>query len=285
MLTVASGVCGLVAGPTHAGVVTGPTATDTFPSIFEVSLFLQPAYTSLGSEVQVNASGGDFPGTKAHVVRELNAFNGFFGTDTVDLDFQSMHLAGSVLGPFGLRPFQFKVGQGNGFRPGLGYSPGQVAETPSTPPDGKLNEFPARTVMDLFIDVWVDLNVDDIVDNGEVLRNFNQSLRMGLDNQTGKPPYGDVFRSIGWVSIGDPLLGEFGATVNTSRIDFYVVNPDGTNSGLVAAQLDPLQAYPSGIGHTHTVLPEPGSMAIFGGLALIAGRRQCKRWRSRLAKS
>lgn len=281
MLTAGCGVGGLVADSTHAGVVTGPTVTDKLPGTFAVSLFMQPAYTSLVSEVQVNVSGADFPGSPAQVVREINAFNGFFSTDTVDIEFQSMHFAGFVTNPapFTGTPIQIKAGQGNGFRAGLGNSLGQIAEKPPTPTDGKLDVFPAKTVFDLFIDVWVDLNYDDIVDNGEVLRNFDQSLRLGLENTTRKPPYYNTFQSIGWVSKSDPLLGEFGAAVSTSRIDFFVVNPDGSNSGLLAAQLDPLAS------HTHTVLPEPSSLAIFGGLTLVAVRRQWKRVRSRLAKS
>ena len=160
---------------------------------------------------------------------------------------------------------QFKVGQGTGFRPGLGRSPGQVAEN-AGPLNGQLDVFPANSVFDLFIDVWVDVNTDGLVDNGEVLRNFDQSLRMANPTLSGFPPGQlnlDVYTSVGWVDVNDLLLGEFGANVNTSRINFYVVNPDGTNSNFLAAQLDPLAS------HAHTVTPEPTSMVLFGGLMVM----------------
>jgi hypothetical protein len=181
-----------------------------------------------------------------------------------------MHLAGSVVTPgafFGT-PVQFKVGQGTGFRPGLGRSPGQVAEN-ALPMNGQLDVFPANSVFDLFLDVWVDVNTDGLVDNGEVLRNFDQSLRMANPTLSGFPPGQlnlDVYTSVGWVDVNDLLLGEFGANVNISRIDFYVVNPDGTNSNILAAQIDPIDA---DCPHTHTITPEPTSIVLFGGLMIM----------------
>jgi hypothetical protein len=275
-------------GESRAGVISGPTEVDKFSSSFDEYLFLMPAYTGLLDEVKVRTQGGDFPGSLSTVIRELNAVNGFYGTDTIDTEFQSMHLKGSVtqssvplfVGPPPV-PVHFKVGQGNGFRPGLTRSPGQVAEIPNPPPppfapfpppNGALDEFPAHSVFDLFIDVWVDINFDDFVDNGEVLRNYDQSLRMQNDFLTGFPPGGtgvDIYTTAGWVDIADPLLGEFGADVFTSRINFYVVNPDGTNSGLLAAQLDPT------LLNQH-IVPEPTSMAVFGGLMLLPFRRRLR---------
>jgi hypothetical protein len=129
-----------------------------------------------------------------------------------------------------------------------------------------LDVFPANSVFDLCLDVWVDINTDGVVDNGEVLRNFDQALRMANPTLSGfPPPSGDVYESLGWVAKNDVLLGEFGATatVNTSRINFYVVNPDGSNSNCIAAQLDPLAS------DTHTVTPEPTSMVLFGGLMIM----------------
>jgi hypothetical protein len=178
-----------------------------------------------------------------------------------------MHLAGGVVTPafFGT-PVQFKVGQGTGFRPGLGRSPGQVAEN-AGPLNGQVDVFPANSVFDLFLDVWVDINVDDLVQDGEVLRNYDQSLRMANPTLSGfPPPPGDVYKSLGWVDVNDLLLGEFGATVNTSRINFYVVNPDGTNSNILAAQIDPIDA---DCPHTHTITPEPTSIVLFGGLMIM----------------
>ena len=219
------------------------------------------------NEVLVRVKGSDFPGTSTTVRREVNATPGFFGTDTVNTEFQSMHLAGGVVTPgafFGT-PVQFKVGQGTGFRPGLGRSPGQVAEN-AGPLNGQLDVFPAKSVFDLFLDVWVDVDTDGLVDNGEVLRNFDQSLRMANPTLSGFPPGQfalDVYTSVGWVAVNDLLLGEFGATVNQSRINFYIVNPDGTNSTFIAAQLDPL------LLNQHIVTPEPTSMALFGGLMIV----------------
>jgi hypothetical protein len=264
-------ICGwmmsFVGSKSDAAVMTPPFATDTFPSAFEVCLYLQPAYTGMGSEVEVRARGSDFPGTLSTVLREINAFNGAFGTDTVNTEFQSMHQAGSVVTPGAFQgiPVQFKVGQGTGFRPGLGRSPGQVGENPLTPLNGQLDVFPAKSVFDLFIDVWVDVNTDGLVEDGEVLRNFNQALRMENPTLSGFPPkFGDVYVSTGWVGINDPLLGELGAMVNTSRIDLYLVNLDGTNSNFIAAQLDPLNC-----PDVHTITPEPTSMALFGGLMIV----------------
>ena len=262
-------VCGLmmsfVGSKSDAAVMTPPFATDTFLSDFDVCLHLHPSYIMQPNEVLIRVKGSDFPGTSTTVRRELNATPGFFGTDTVNTEFQSMHLAGGVVTPgafFGT-PVQFKVGQGTGFRPGLGRSPGQVAEN-AGPLNGQLDVFPANSLFDLFLDVWVDVNTDGLVDNGEVLRNYDQSLRMANPTLSGfPPPPGDVYKSLGWVDVNDLLLGEFGANVNTSRINFYVVNPDGTNSNFLAAQLDPLAS------HAHTVTPEPTSMVLFGGLMVM----------------
>jgi hypothetical protein len=219
------------------------------------------------NEVLIRVKGSDFPGTSTTVRREVNATPGFFGTDTVDTEFQSMHLAGGVVTPafFGT-PVQFKVGQGTGFRSGLGRSPGQVAEN-AGPLNGQVDVFPANSQFDLFLDVWVDVNTDGLVDNGEVLRNYDQSLRMANPTLNGfPPPVGDFYELIGWVGPSDPQLGEFGAFVNTSRINFYVVNPDGTNSNILAAQIDPIDA---DCPHTHTITPEPTSIVLFGGLMIM----------------
>ena len=276
---VCGGMLSLPCSKSDAAVMTPPFATDTFSSDFGVSLYLQPGYSGLPQEVLVSAAGSDFPGTSTTVRREINAFGGFFGTDTVNTEFQSMHLAGGVVTPgafFGT-PVQFKVGQGTGFRPGLGRSPGQVAEN-AGPLNGQLDVFPANSFFDLFLDVWVDINVDDLVQDGEVLRNYDQSLRMANPTLSGfPPPPGDVYKSLGWVDVNDLLLGEFGATVNTSRINFYVVNPDGTNSNILAAQLDPLAS------HAHTVTPEPTSMVLFGGLMVMPILRRFRKGKRTLS--
>jgi hypothetical protein len=190
-----------------------------------------------------------------------------------------MHLAGGVVTPgafFGT-PVQFKVGQGTGFRPGLGRSPGQVAEN-AGPLNGQLDVLPAKSVFDLFLDIWVDVDSDGLVEDGEVLRNYDQSLRMANPTLSGfPPPPGDVYKSLGWVDVNDLLLGEFGATVNTSRINFYVVNPDGTNSNFLAAQLDPLAS------DTHLVTPEPTSMVLFGGLMVMPILRRFRKGKRTLS--
>lgn len=283
MLAVASGVMNSLVAESQAGVITPPTAVDSFYSSFSMGMRLMPAYTSLPFEVCVGASGNDFQDTHAHVLRELNAFNGFFGTDTVNTSFQSMHLAGFVdcgFAPLLGTPIQFKVGANNGFLPGLGESKGQVAEVPSTPTNGQLDVFPARSVFDLFIDVWVDINTDNIVDNGEVLRNFDYAARMVNDTLTGFPPRWEPFPPDQYVLAGkvwkdDPLLGEFGATVLPMPIDFYVVNPDGTNSGLLAARLGDC---PDCGTDTHTITPEPSSLAAFAGLFGVFFRRRALAW-------
>jgi hypothetical protein len=280
MLAVASGVLSSLVAESRAGVITPPTAEDTFYSSFNIGMRLMPAYTSLPLEVCVGASGNDFVGTKAHVLRELNAFNGFYGTDTVNTSFKSMHLAGFVdcgFAPFLGKPVQFKVGANNGFLPGLGESKGQVAEVPSTPTNGQLDVFPAKSVFDLFIDVWVDINTDNIVDNGEVLRNFDYAARLVNNTLTGFPPteFVDSYTVTGKVWKDDPLLGEFGATVLPLPIDFYVVNPDGTNSGLLAARIGDC---PDCGTDVHTITPEPSSLAAFAGLFGVFFRRRALAW-------
>ena len=265
---VCGGMLSLPCSKSEAAVMTPPFANDTFLSSFDVCLYLVPSYIMQPNEVLVRVKGSDFPGTSTTVRREVNATPGFFGTDTVNTEFQSMRLAGGVVtpGPFFGTPVQFKVGQGTGFRPGLGRSPGQVAEN-AGPLNGQLDVFPANSQFDLFLDVWVDINVDDLVQDGEVLRNYDQSLRMANPTLNGfPPPVGDFYELIGWVDPSDPKLGEFGATVNTSRINFYVVNPDGTNSNILAAQIDPIDA---DCPHTHTITPEPTSIVLFGGLMIM----------------
>jgi hypothetical protein len=228
-----------------AAVMTPPFATDTFPSSFNVSLYLQPGCFGLPQEVLVHATGSDFPGTLSTVLREINAFTGYCGTDTVNTMFVSMHLAGGVVTPgafFGT-PVHFKVGQNNGFRPGLGLSPGQVAENIGTPTNGLIDVFPTKSLFDLFLDIWVDVDSDGLVEDGEVLRNYDQSLRMENPTLRGfPPPPGDYYTSTGSIDYNNSLLGEFSSPSNlsTGRINFYVVNSDGTNSKFLAAQLDPL---------------------------------------------
>ena len=276
---VCGGMMSFVDSKSDAAVMTAPFATDTFPSRFGVSLYLQPGYFGLPQEVLVSAAGSDFPGTSTTVRREVNATPGFFGTDTVNTEFVSMHQKGGVVtpGPFFGTPVQFKVGQGTGFRPGLGRSPGQVAEY-TGPLNGDLDVFPANSVFDLFLDIWVDVDSDGLVEDGEVLRNYDQSLRMANPTIRGfPPPPGDVYKTLGWVDKDDLLLGEFKLNVNTSRINFYVVNPDGTNSNFLAAQLDPLAS------HAHTVTPEPTSMVLFGGLMVMPILRRFRKGKRTLS--
>ena len=267
-------VCGwmmsFVGSKSEAAVLIGPTAVDEFPSSFTEFLYLQPVFTGQGGEVLVEIFGSDFLNTKSRVRRELDATSGFFGTDTIDTLYESMHLVGGVEPPSAYSgiPVQVKVGQNNGFRPGLGLSPGQVAEY-ALPRNGKLDVFPANSVFDMFLDIWVDKDTDGLVDDGEVLRNYDRSLRMENSTFSGIPPSSipgvyDMYSVAGWVGLSDPLLGQFGAMPDTtSRINFYIVDSDGSNSGTVGAQLG--FEFPS----THTVTPEPTSMALFGGLMIV----------------
>ena len=267
-------VCGwmmsFVGSKSEAAVLIGPTAVDEFPSSFTEFLYLQPVFTGQGGEVLVEIFGSDFLNTKSRVRRELDATSGFFGTDTIDTLYESMHLVGGVEPPSAYSgiPVQVKVGQNNGFRPGLGLSPGQVAEY-ALPRNGKLDVFPANSVFDMFLDIWVDKDTDGLVDDGEVLRNYDRSLRMENSTFSGIPPSSipgvyDMYSVTGWVGLFDPLLGQFGAVpTTTSRINFYIVDSDGSNSGTVGAQLG--FEFPS----THTVTPEPTSMALFGGLMIV----------------
>jgi hypothetical protein len=274
---VCGGMMSFVDSKSDAAVLTGPTDVDTFPSSFTEFLYLQPVFTGQSTEVLVEIFGIDFPGTMSRVRRELNATPGSFGTDTIDTLYESMHLVGSVEPPSAYTgmPVQVKVGQGTGFLPLLGRSPGQIAEY-AGPQNGQLDVFPANSVFDMFLDVWVDIDTDGLVDNGEVLRNFDQSLRMVNSTFSGIPPSSipgvyDIYSVAGWVGLNDSKLGEFGATVDTSRINFYIVNSDGTNSGTVGAQLD--SAFPS----IHTVTPEPTSMVLFGGLMVMPILRRFRR--------
>ena len=259
-----------VGSKSEAAVLIGPTAVDEFPSSFTEFLYLQPVFTGQGGEVLVEIFGSDFLNTKSRVRRELDATSGFFGTDTIDTLYESMHLVGGVEPPSAYSgiPVQVKVGQNNGFRPGLGLSPGQVAEY-ALPRNGKLDVFPANSVFDMFLDIWVDKDTDGLVDDGEVLRNYDRSLRMENSTFSGIPPSSipgvyDMYSVTGWVGLFDPLLGQFGAVpTTTSRINFYIVDSDGSNSGTVGAQLG--FEFPS----THTVTPEPTSMALFGGLMIV----------------
>jgi hypothetical protein len=257
-----------VGSKSDAAVMTPPFATDTFLSSFNVSLYIQPGCFGLPQEVLVHATGSDFPGTSTTVLREINAFTGYCGTDTVNTMFVSMHLAGGVVTPgaFYGTPVHFKVGQNNGFRSGLGLSPGQVAENIGTPINGLIDVFPTKSLFDLFLDIWVDVDSDGLVEDGEVLRNYDQSLRMENPTLRGfPPPPGDYYTSTGWIDKNNSSLGEFSAPSNlsTSRINFYVVNPDGSNSNCIAAQLDPLAS------DTHLVTPEPTSIVLFGGLMVM----------------
>jgi hypothetical protein len=271
-----------VESKSDAAVMTPPFATDTFSSSFNVSLYLQPGCFGLPQEVLVSAVGSEFPGTSTTVLREINAFTGYCGTDTVNTMFVSMHLSGGVVTPgaFYGTPVHFKVGQNNGFRPGLGLSPGQVAENIGTPTNGLIDVFPTKSLFDLFLDIWVDVDSDGLVEDGEVLRNYDQSLRMENPTLHGfPPPAGDYYTSKGWTGYNNSFLGEFSAPSNlaTSRINFYVVNPDGSNSNCIAAQLDPLAS------DTHTVTPEPTSMVLFGGLMVMPILRKFRKGKRTLS--
>ena len=279
-------VCGwmmsFVESKSDAAVMTPPFATDTFSSSFNVSLYLQPGCFGLPQEVLVHATGSDFPGTSTTVLREINAFTGYCGTDTVNTMFVSMHLAGGVVTPgafFGT-PVHFKVGQNNGFRPGLGLSPGQVAENIGTPTNGLIDVFPTKSLFDLFLDIWVDVDSDGLVEDGEVLRNYDQSLRMENPTLRGfPPPPGDYYTSTGSIGYNNSLLGEFSSPSNlsTGRINFYVVDPLGINSNCIAAQLDPLAS------DTHLVTPEPTSMVLFGGLMAMPILRRFRKGKRKLS--
>jgi hypothetical protein len=279
---VCGGMVSLPCNKSEAAVMTPPFATDTFLSSFNVSLYLQPGCFGLPQEVLVQATGSDFPGTSTTVLREINAFTGYCGTDTVNTEFISMHLAGGVVTPgaFYGTPVHFKVGQNNGFRSGLGLSPGQVAENIGTPINGLIDVFPTKSLFDLFLDIWVDVDSDGLVEDGEVLRNYDQSLRMENSTLRGfPPPPGDFYTSTGSIGKNNSSLGEFSAPSNlsTSRINFFVVNPDGSNSNCIAAQLDPLAS------DTHLVTPEPTSIVLFGGLMVMPILRRFRKGKRTLS--
>jgi len=160
---ICGGMLSLPCSKSEAAVMSPPFATDTFLSSFDVCLYLVPSYIMAPNEVLIRVKGSDFPGTSTTVRREVDATPGFFGTDTVNTEFVSMHLAGGVVTPafFGT-PEQFKEGQGTGFRSGLGRSPGQVAEN-AGPLNGQVDVFPAISQFDLFLDVWVDVDTDGFV--------------------------------------------------------------------------------------------------------------------------
>jgi hypothetical protein len=260
-LTVHLSLLGSMAA-SSAGIINLPSTTDTFGSTIDLSLILLPTFTGAGGNINVQFAGTG-PTT---VERELTAFSGLFATDTIDTEILSMNLTGSVVSQSPGSPnvvgapVQVHVGSGNGFFSGLQATRGQVAETgPST--NGSLDVFPATSVFDIFTDIWVDKDGDTMVDAGEVLRNFNQALHMTNTSLSGLPPAldgTDAYASTSWVAATDPFLGEFGSTLNFGLIDLYLVNGDGTNSGLIAARIDPTAS------HAHTPTPEPSSLALLG---------------------
>jgi hypothetical protein len=262
-----------------AGVVNGAFATDSFPSSFNYTVTALPAFTGLGGNVNVGLIA---QGTTT-VDREINAFIQN-GVDTIDTQITSSSAPGTTIS--GIPGLQTQIWIGNDpNRPGLSgihavpiagalTSNGQVQENTGTPINGQLNVFPAKSIFDVFFDVWIDKDNNGVVNSGEILRNFNQALRvqnLSLDALPPKLDLTDPYTLAGWVALADPLIGSFGATVNTSLINLFVVNNDGTNSGVIGATIDP------NIPSTHTPNPEPASLSLIATAVSILGYRHWRR--------
>lgn len=180
-----------------------------------------------------------------------------------------MNLVGTVATPVGIRPVEIRAGENNGFFTGLEASTGQIREPAGPTPDGEINQPIAvsDSFFDVFFDIWVDINDDSMVDVGEVVRNFDDALRMENIQPlpTLPPPLGTDYESIGKVDANDPNLGTFAATVILNEVlDLKVVFLDGF-AGEIHAQLDPEG------GHTHSIIPLPAALPLFGTGSGILG--------------
>ena len=146
-----------------------------------------------------------------------------------------MELVGTASGFFDL-DVTVRVGEGNGFFPGLPRSGGQIQDIGGSP-DGSI-DFPANSIFDVFFDVWIDLNGNNVPDLFEVMRNFEGAVRLVNDSLTDAPPKPliDAYTGQQVVDMLDPNVGMLNATMLTPLpVDLNVVLQDGTQDSLVAA--------------------------------------------------
>ena len=240
-----------------AGVIDSPFVSDSFGSRGDVRLSILPAWTGLPGPVDAPLvlTGPTI------VQRETSPFvQG--GRDTIDTEIVDMQLTGVAPTPVGPRLVELRAGESNGHFGGLTRSGGQVQDQAGSTQDLVI-DFPADSLFDVFFDVWIDIDNDLILDVGEVLRN-SDALRMRQTGLTALPPEpGTQYFSENIVDDDDPNIGMFNATLFLpGPLDLFPIDMNGNVIGPPHASLDP-----NG-GHTHTVLAEPGTLAILGlGLA------------------
>lgn len=232
-----------------ASTVEPPYAIDAFPSHGELALTLLPTMTGLPSPIIA-----PFSGIGPSVVHRETVPFVQDSKDTIDIEMVSMNLVGSAGGII----TEIRAGSSGGFFGGLNPSLGQIQE-PGGPPSGGI-DFPADSFFDVFFDIWIDFNSDNLVALDEVIRNTDSALRIYKPLLTNAPaPVGTQYSNVGKVLVDDPLIGSFGATVHTSEVDFFPIDQDGNVIGPAFAFLSSVPGT-----YTHTVTPEPTTLLLFG---------------------
>lgn len=187
------------------------------------------------------------------------------GQDTVQTELADMSVSGGAFAIGNFFDVSIRIGLDSGFMPGLPASMGQMQEL-IAPPNGQLDEGPTVAFYDVFLDVWVDTNLDGQVDLGEVVRSPDALRFDSIFDQL--PPVIADFQSLGVVDGHDPSLGTFDAFVDPNRLlQMHVVDFNG-QLGPVHMLLDPTSF------NMFRVVPEPGSAVMLLGAALIAAARR-----------
>jgi hypothetical protein len=194
------------------------------------------------------------------------------GLDTMDTAMESLILNGTALG----YNVSIRAGAGNGYFQGLSETHGQVQDHAISPLDGNI-DFQANSFFDVFFDLWIDFDIDGIAETGEVLRNFDEAMRMQNTALDSIPPtpYQDTYSLAGIVLSNDPNIGTFNAAVwpvPPSTVDLYWVAPDGSKA---SPEVAAMMRYP---GISHDPVPDGGLPAgmlvcLFG--LLLAGAWRC----------
>jgi hypothetical protein len=251
-------------------IVHGIFVMSLLPGVVSAAIWQPPTgpsyiFDSLGTHTVVDSPFGAlvFTGTGPTLARSdpTNAAFNQGGLDTINTEILNLTLTGTMAGSYA----ELRAGLGNGIYPGLQETRGQVQDNAGAP-NGQI-DFPAKSIFDVFFDVWVDSassGTVGVVDFGEVFSNDTRGItpfgnfaaRMSTMPLDIPPPVGTIYTISGGVNEEDQMIGTFDAT-QFGPVYLYQIRPDR----------EPLEPFPFGrldAAAHEVILPEPYTLTLLG---------------------